>query len=127
MNDFVVDGDKAPYPDSTPDFVKVLREAGFEAEFAESREDRRYVGHKAADVWLPILTFAGAVFSGAAGTLLAELIKGYLGDTKDALLHIDWRVQGQDGREERFRADGKAADVLQAADEFEQRLRNDPE
>jgi len=127
MPDFRVDDDLTPYPDSTIDFVKVIRERGLDVRYELAPEDRRYAGHKAAEHWLPILEIARDVLIGIEAGLLVELIKGYFGDDEPdkELLHVDWRVTHEDGSEERFIADGHGDEVIEALDAFERRLRDE--
>lgn len=146
MESLRVDDDRIPYPDSTTDFVKVLREMGFEVQFTEPREARRYVGHKAWEIWLPILKVAIEVLVALEAGLLVEIVKEFLpgGPSKEiesteksdpakeatepeperALLHVDWRVAMPDGREERFVANGDAKEVLESLDDFERHVRD---
>jgi len=127
MPELRVDDDRVPYPDTTIDMVKVLRERGLDPQLLEPREERRYAGHKALEIWFPILLFAKDVLANFEAGLLVELLKAYFGGKDEAektLLHVDWRVTMPDGREERFKADGKGSNVLEALDAFEQRLRD---
>jgi hypothetical protein len=125
MPNLVADGGRVPYPDSTVDFVKILKELGVDVVFTEVKEERRYAGHKAAEHWLPILETSRDLLLGMSGGLFVEVIKSYLGaDASDeSVLHVDWRVKHADGREERFVADGASQDVLEALSEFERRNR----
>lgn len=135
-----------PYPDSTTDFVKVLGSLGLNVEFTEPREKRRYVGHKAWEVWLPILQMSIEVLVAFEAGLLVEIVKSYLGDEDEPalegvepldapdrvsreevavpLLHVDWRVTMQDGHEERFVANGDAESVRDALESFERHVRD---
>jgi hypothetical protein len=45
-------------------------------------------------------------------------------ESEHAIIHIDWRVSFSDGHEERFVADGDAAEVRQALIEFESHVRD---
>lgn len=143
MESLRVDDGCVPYPTSTVDFVKVLREAGFEVQFTEPRETRQYVGHMAAEIRLPLLEMSLTVLAGVEGGLLVELIKHYLPDygkkevqSSDssenstatapdcALLHVDWRITLPNGGEERFISNGLAPEVLELADRFERHVRD---
>jgi len=154
MDGRTVDDERVPYPEGTLDFVKSARLLGFSVEFTEPKEDRRYVGFKAHETWLPILEIAKDLLIGIEGGLLVELLKCYLtpdqstGGTREelppedspelersppqtleapspkTLLHVDWRVV-DGGRESRFRADGDAESVLRALTEFEESIRDD--
>jgi hypothetical protein len=63
---------------------------------------------------------------GVEAGLLVEFIKAYFGERSpdDVLLHVDWRVRTEHGHVERFVADGKGAQVVEALDVFERRLRD---
>lgn len=148
MESLRVDGDHVPYPDSTPDMAKVLREMGFDVRFTEPREARRYVGHKAWEIWLPVLVVTSEVLLALGSGILVEVVKSYfsnevappdesgdeeqilnavLADNKGAegqpYIHVDWRVELPDGREERFTASGDADAVLESLDGFERHVR----
>ena len=152
MDGLTVDDNRVPYPESTQDFVKCARLLGIAVGFTEPKEDRRYVGFKALEVWLPILEITRDLLIGVEGGLLVELLKSYLrpgGSAGEAsggpqaeggleieaprtieapssttLLHVDWHVI--DGtRESRFRADGDADSVLRALAQFEQSTRDE--
>lgn len=132
MNGLRVD-DRVPYPDSTQDFVKILRQRGLEAAFGDDRGDRRYVTHKAFELWLPIIEFALEVLVALEAGVLADLLKDYLfegkaGEESDepsgpAIVHVDWRVTSSSGDERRIVADGSAGAVLEALDRFEREVR----
>lgn len=151
MEGRTVDDSRVPYPESTQDFVKIARHMGYEVVFTEPKEDRRYVGFKALEDWLPVLEIARDLLIGIEGGLLVELLKSYLrpddpegtdvdevlaagasnpdatpqtldGRRSAVLLHVDWRVTDGD-HESRFRADGDADSVLAALARFEEDLR----
>ena len=135
MDQIVVDDGRVPYPDTTPDFVKILRIRGLSATFSDARQDRRYVTHKAFEVWLPILQFGLEVVLALDAGILADLLKDYLhgvpeeSDTEarvnePRVLHVDWRVSRSDGSTEEFKADGSPDAVLKAIDDFEKHLRD---
>jgi len=135
MDGLVVDDGRVPYPDTTPDFVKILRRHGLTVTFSEPREDRRYVTHKAFELWLPIVNFVFDALLALEAGILAELLKDYLyGEPDDGggdaqapepgILHIDWRVSRSDGTAEEFKANGSPAAVLEAVGEFEKHLRD---
>ena len=132
MDGLSVDG-RTPYPDSTQDFVKVLRERGLEAQFQDGRDERRYVTHKAYEAWLPVVQFGFDVLVAFQAGILADLLKDYLfggveGDGGDdrpgpAILHVDWRVTSSSGDERRIVADGDSEAVLEALEKFEREVR----
>lgn len=126
MPDLRVDGNRVPYPDSTTDFVKVLRSLGFDPQFREPREDRRYVGHKALEVWLPILQIAQEILVSANADLLVGIIRSYFGGRipDEGILHVDWRISTAEGHDEEFTANGPADEVVKALGIFERRTRN---
>jgi hypothetical protein len=120
--------DGVPYPESTVDFVKVLRHQGVEVEYDVPRDQRRYVGHKAYELWLPIVLVAREVLVALEAGILVEWLKSYLPADQaknPTLLHVDWRVRDESGTENRFRADGAAPDVLDALDVFERGIRDE--
>jgi hypothetical protein len=143
MPGLTLDGGVVPFPDTTTDFVKVLQERGITAKFAVPRESRRYVGHKAFEVWLPILEFTRDVLIGLEAGLLVELIKTYLAPratrsdateldqgaapevAKPAILRVEWHVARPDGGRESFVANGSAGHVIEALTQFERRIRGE--
>jgi hypothetical protein len=145
MAGLTVDDGAVPFPDTTTDFVKVLRHHGLEVEYAVPRERRVYVGHKAFELWLPILEFTRDLLIGIEGGLLVELLKTYLqpasptesdehsgaedgGTTAlpiaPTILHIEWHVVDRRGSRESFVANGAAPDVLDALTKFEQHVQD---
>ena len=76
--------------------AKVIRERGFNPVFEAPREDRRYVSHNAADVWLPILKVAYdlLVRHPRIGGLFSMLIWDLLGkdEADSSILHVEERV-----------------------------------
>lgn len=147
MESLRVDDERVPYPDSTHDVVKLLREFGFAVEFIEPADDRRYVGHKAFELWMPVLAFTVDVLSNFSAGILVELVKAYIepyyGETPDkaqelesgneveeaqvvggtGILHVDWRVTTANGHEEQFVANGSADEVLKSLGRFEKHVR----
>ena len=118
------DGVDVVYPDTTIDMIKVMREVGLNVEFADPEAARTLVGHKAFDVWLPILEFSSTLLGGTASILLANLIQRYF-DNRDAVpvAHISWRVGMSDGSYEEFDFDGPSDLAVEAATVFETNLR----
>lgn len=121
------DAEHEPYPTSTIDVVKILREKGYDVSFDLEEEDRQYAGHFAADVWLPILEIAGSLLLGIAGNLMSQIIIDYIGEAeaRRSVLHVEYIITRADGSSETFRADGTGEHVLRALDEFEERIRED--
>jgi hypothetical protein len=116
--------DEALLPIETIDMVKVIRERGFNPVFEDADDDRRYVSHNAADVWLPILQFTVQFLIGTGGGLFSMLIWDLLGkdEAEKGILHVEERVIDTDGVQHVLRATGKGEDVLRALDEFEKRF-----
>lgn len=148
MAGLTVDDSVVPFPDSTSDFVKLIRERGISVNYSVPRDQRIYVGHKALELWLPILEFTRDLLIGIEGGLLVELLKAYLhpeddrrpteiteGNTEHptadpktsvpAILHIEWHVSRPDGELQTFIADGSETSVLHALARFEDHVRND--
>lgn len=147
MAGLTVDDSVVPFPDSTSDFVKLIRERGISVNYSVPRDQRIYVGHKAFELWLPILEFTRDLLIGIEGGLLVELLKSYLhpaddrlptditeGNTGDAtpdpkvsapaILHVEWHVSRPDGERQTFIADGSESSVLDALARFEDHVRN---
>lgn len=146
MAGFTVDEGVVPFPDTTTDFVKVLQEHGVTVKFALPQEQRVYVGHKALEVWLPVLEFTRDLLTGIGAGLLVESLKAFLEPNSAAgpmspveqlpentelttaatsILHVEWHVSTPDGQCETFKADGSVTDVLDSVGKFEQHLRDD--
>lgn len=151
MEGLTVDDDRMPYPDSTSDVAKILMELGLEVRFTEARELRRYVGHKALELWAPILQFTIEVLVAVEAGILLMILDEFLPgerrentrlaasnselvdapievrddpDSEHAFIHVDWRVSFPDGQEERFVVSGHAADVRRALSKFEDHVRD---
>ena len=147
MPGLTVDEGVTPFPDTTTDFVKVLRARGADIRYSLPREERRYVGHKAFELWLPILECTRDFFIAMGAGLLIESIKDYLAPrsaeprqavveppgeqspgpaaTAPAILHVEFHVSTPEGRRESFVANGATPDVFRALEEFEQHVRGD--
>lgn len=112
-----------PYPDTAIDLAKLIRERGLTVSFEDERERRKYVEHKVADVFLPILQVTRDVLVGISGGLFAMLIADLLGveGAKKSILHVEYRIVDSDGSVEEFKAVGAGEEVLEALDSFEQR------
>jgi len=147
MAGLTVDQGVVPFPDSTSDFVKLLREREIPVDFLVPREQRVYVGHKALELWLPILEFSRDLLISVESGLLVELLKSYLnpaGDrrpiddieetreaataapepSRSAILHVEWHVSRPDGERQTFVANGSESSVLDALSRFEDHVRN---
>lgn len=142
-----VDDGVVPFPDTTTDFVKLIRQRGIQVEYAVPKDQRVYVGHKAFELWVPILEFTQDLLMGIEGGLLVELLMSYIRPTTDpsrpedlerfdedterehgaapGLLHVEWHVSKPDGTRETFVANGGTDDVLDALKQFEQHVRDD--
>lgn len=146
MEDLTVDDGVVPFPDTTSDFVKILRHRGISVEYAVPRAERVYVGHKALELWLPILDFAREVLIGMESGLLVELLMSYLKPRTEAdvrpelessdrdapretgvppILHVEWHVTTAAGERATCVANGSMPDVLNALAQFEDHVRND--
>lgn len=120
----VVEGGR-PYPETAIDVAKVIRERGLTVSFEDERDHRKYVEHKAADVFLPILQVVVGVLEGISGGLFTMIIADLLGpeEAKESFLHVEYRIADSDGNMEEFKAAGPGEQVLEALDSFERRVR----
>lgn len=114
-----------PYPETAIDLAKVIRERGLTVSFEDERDHRKYVEHKAADVFLPILQVASSVLEGISGGLFTMVIAALLGadEAKESILHVEYRIADSDGNIEEFKAVGPGEQVLETLDSFERRVR----
>jgi hypothetical protein len=119
-----VEGGK-PYPDTAIDMAKVIREHGLTVSFEDDREKRKYVEHKATDVWLPILQVTIDILTGISSGLFTMLIADLLGADKaeKSILYVEYRVTDRRGKVQEFKAEGPGKEVMEAVDKFERRLR----
>lgn len=148
MTGLTVDDGVIPFPDTTADVVKLLRQRGFSVEYSVPRNQRIYVGHKAFELWLPILEFTRDLLISIEAGLLVELLKSFVQpaadpirpkvlergteddvvdpeDSTPAILHVEWHVAKPDGERQIFVANGSMPDVLDALARFEQNVRDD--
>ncbi len=114
------------YPDTTTDMVKILRARGYRVAFVDPDAAKTLVGHKAVDVWLPILEFGSALIATAGGEVLATLILDYFKarHSSTPVAHISWHVTMPDGQSEAFEYDGPSDQAAESARVFEKRLGN---
>lgn len=111
-----------PYPESTTDFVKMLRARGALVEYRDSREARAEVGFKAMEIWLPaVLSMLGNLLAIVLWELLDEFTRKY-GDptTTDNVLHVSWEFELPDGTRSTFTAHGPGSQVRESFSEFVQ-------
>lgn len=105
----------------TTDFMKALKTSGAEVRFLYDRADRVEVSHNAADIWLPILSFAGdgslnIALNMVASALYDLFVKHRIGtgaDDAPPLLHIEIRKDSSTG-EQMLRVDGPPAEAIEA-------------
>jgi hypothetical protein len=119
-----VEGGK-PYPETAVDLAKVIREHGLTVSFEDERQERKYVEHKAADVFLPIIQVAIDILTGISSGFFTMFIADLLGLDKaeKSILHVEYRIADRRGNVEEFKANGPGKEVMEALDKFEQRLR----
>lgn len=124
--DLEVEGGR-PYPETAIDLAKVVRERGLTVSFEDERNHRKYVEHKAADIFLPILQVASGILEGISGGLFTMVIADLLGadDAKKSILHVEYRIVHPDGNIEEFKGVGPGEQVLEALDSFERRARGE--
>lgn len=128
-----------PYPSTTIDVVKRLRQLGLTVEFTESREQRLEVALKASELWIPVLQVAQQVFinlgvwqlikafelrSTARSASAGEDIAGESDRAEAPLLHVRMAVVREDGRETRWiEVDGSPDDVVRVIAQVQEELR----
>jgi hypothetical protein len=105
-----------PYPDTTYDVVKLLREQGLSVEYTVAPEDRQTVSLQAAEHWLPVLVFGYDVAVSIGAELIAGAITQLFGTFQrgNDRLHVRFGSTSADGKVEFFEAHGSAADVVDA-------------
>jgi hypothetical protein len=125
----LVVGDGSPYPATAIDLAKLLRERGLAVSFADEADQRKYVQHNAADVWVPILEVARDLLIGISGGLFTQLIVDWLGsdEAKKSVLHVEYRITDSDGNVKQFKAEGPGNEVLEAIDSFERQALEMPQ
>src|SRR5262245_29205041 len=113
-----------PYPATAIDLAKLIRERGLTASFEDEADQRRYVQHNAADIWVPILEVTRDLLIGISGGLFTQLIVDWLGsdEAKKSILHVEYRIDDSDGNVKQFKAEGPGNEVLEALDSFERQI-----
>ena len=107
------------YPSGTGHLLKLLREGGASAEYADSASPRVQIALKAAEYWIPILLVLRDVFVSAEGALLVDAIREWTGREKKAILHVNVGcVDTENAIIEWFSADGAGDEVLDALRAF---------
>jgi hypothetical protein len=101
---FTADSGKFPYPDTTVDIVKILRERSLEVSFEHSRDQRQYASLNAADIWLPIIQVTHELLVSIDGHLFADIIIDALGHRQNPLISIarQWSSAATASRSEEF-------------------------
>lgn len=142
-----IDSGVAPFPNTTTDFVKILREHGISVEYSVPKDQRSYVALKAFELWLPILEFTQGMLTAVGSGILVELLKSYVHpnhsahpegvhqigqnddvtseETTPAILHVEWHVAKPEGERQTFVANGHMPEVLEALEKFEKNVRRD--
>jgi len=115
-------------PGATTAFVKLLREQGFEVDFAVLKEDREYVDLNSAEIWLPVLLFAaGPVWDATIQSLIGAIKSFFAGRRVEAdeefefpagTLHVKCAFEEVGGSRREFDAHGPAAEVVKSLREF---------
>jgi hypothetical protein len=110
-----------PFPTTTTDTVKILRQAGLKVEYEVPRAAQVGVGYKANDWWIPILMFAWEAAANGAGDLLAAAIREQIGPARldRTTLHLKvGRVKKGTSKVEVFESHGPPDKVLEAMQLF---------
>lgn len=111
-----LDSGQGLYPSTTIDIVKLLREAGLTVEYQEQREDRRTLGLKSIDIWIPILLFSRDIAWDVAVSYVSDAIH-QLFDQRQlsrATLKVEVGREDRKGEAVWFKGEGKADDVIRA-------------
>lgn len=115
--DVEVEGGELPYPTSTTDMIKVLRERGLKIDYHAPDAKRVEVSYKAVDWQSPIMVFT----EGTVASLIANAIWELIGAAraKNSPLHLKVG-KAKKGRTtvEWFEAHGPAGKVLEAMRHF---------
>lgn len=102
-----------PYPTTTSDMIKILREGGLKVDYHTPDAKRVGVGYKVADWWGPILV----VIEGTVGSLIAaaiwELIDGARAENTRVHLKMGRAKKGRTTIEW-FEGHGPAGQVIEA-------------
>jgi len=106
-----------PYPTTTTDVIKVLRERGLKIDYHTPDAKRVGVGYKAADWWGPIMV----ITQSTVGSLIADAIWELIGAAraKNSMIHLKVGKATKGGTTvEWFEADGPAGEVVEAMRHF---------
>jgi hypothetical protein len=110
--------DDRPYPTSTADIVKLLREQGYRVEYEDPPERRARISYKANEWWIPVLLFAQGVAEAGVADVLVSIIRGYVPDFRRAKIHLKIGRADADGNVDWFEGQGAAPEVLDALREY---------
>jgi len=116
----VPETDQALYPTNVADLVKIAREAGFSIDYADDG-NRAYFGLKAAEVWIPIITFVNEAVAAGFGVVIGDWLRELIGteEGRRTRLHVKVGKKQVDGDTvEWMTANGDADEVLQALETF---------
>lgn len=105
-----------PFPNTTTDVVKVLREQGFSVEHTVAREERQIVSLNAAEYWLPVLVFGYDIATNVGAELISGAITQLFGtfQRRRDRLHVRYGNRSSDGTVDFFEAHGPGDDVVKA-------------
>lgn len=142
-----IDSGVTPFPNTTTDFVKVLREHGISVEYSVPKDQRTYVALKAFELWLPILEFTQSMLTAVGSGILVELLKSYVHPNRSSqpegmqqihqnddatseeptpgILHVEWHVAKPNGERQTFVANGHMPEVLESLEQFEKNVLGD--
>jgi hypothetical protein len=106
-----------PYPTTTTDVIKVIRERGLKIDYHTPDAKHVWVGYKAGDWWGPIMVIA----EGTVGSLIAAAIWELVGAARAKKLRIHLKVgkATKGGTTVKwFEAHGPAGEVVEAMRQF---------
>ena len=105
-----------PYPTTSTDIAKILRQDGLAVEYAVERSERQEVSLMGAEYWLPILFFALDCANRTPTEILLAAIERLFGSglPSRSRLHVAFGQQRADGSVHYFEAHGKGSEVIEA-------------
>jgi hypothetical protein len=114
------------YPITSTDIAKLARDRGIQVEFDHDGEHRKYQVLEGADLWMPLIEVGSAVSIGIGTNLLTDFIKQLLrargedeSSQQNVIVHVDFTIADADGMKTPVQLDGKAKDLLERIERFE--------
>jgi hypothetical protein len=108
---------ESPYPDTTADFLKLLRERGLSVDYAQPHEKRAVVAQWSDDFIAPVLAFTAQALASGAGELLADIVRNRIDSLRLTTTKLRVKVGRHDektGETFWFDGEGPADQVLEA-------------